>query len=146
MSKVTASIEIPASPEDVWKVVMDPQRLGDWVTIHRRVDSADDGEPRSGFRMEQRIALRGVELRVRWSLEECRPAALAVWHGRGPARSWARTRYALREQDGGTLFQYENEFHAPLGPLGAAASRALVGGASAREGLRALAALRALCG
>lgn len=144
MSKVSASIEIPARPEEVWDLVMDPHRLGDWVTIHRRVESSDEGKPREGFHMAQRIALRGVELRVRWTLQECRPGALAVWDGRGPARSSARIRYLLSEQDGGTLFEYENEFRAPLGPLGAAASRALVGGISEREAQRSLEKLAAL--
>ena len=32
---VSAEIEIAASPEEVYGVMMDPNRLGDWVTIHR---------------------------------------------------------------------------------------------------------------
>jgi hypothetical protein len=35
--------------------------------------------------------------------------------------------------NGGTRFAYRNEFKAPLGPLGAVASRALVGGLPERE-------------
>jgi len=119
-------------------MVMDPSRLGDWVTIHRRLISADAGTPRLGFRMEQQIHLRGVSLDVHWKLVECRPAELAVWEGRGPARSRARTEYALHREDGGTRFDYRNEFRPPLGPVGALVSRALVGGIPEREANRTL--------
>ena len=73
MSLVTASIQIAAPPADVWKMVMDPDRLGDWVTIHRELHHADDGPPRVGYRMDQQIHLRGVSLEIHWKLVDCRP-------------------------------------------------------------------------
>lgn len=144
MSSVTTSIHIPASPAAVWKLVMDPARLEDWVTIHRQLDGHDQGAPRQGYAMDQRICLRGVDFKVHWELVQCEPAQLAVWVGRGPARSHARTEYRLRDERGGTHFDYRNEFKPPLGPLGAAASRALVGGVPQREATRSLERLRAL--
>lgn len=142
MSLVTASIHIDASPQKVWEMVMDPDRLGEWVTIHRGLTHADTGKARVGYRMDQHIHLRGVSMEVRWTLAECDPCALAVWEGRGPARSRAHTEYALRAEDGGTRFDYRNEFHPPFGPLGAIVSRALVGGMPEREAQRTLARLR----
>jgi uncharacterized protein YndB with AHSA1/START domain len=145
MSVVTASIDIAAAPSDVWDTVMDPKRLGDWVTIHRRLRDSDEGPPRVGYRMDQQLHLRGVSIDVHWCLAECSPARHAMWEGRGPARSRARTEYTLTEQpDGHTRFDYRNEFHAPLGPLGALASRALVGGMPQREASRTLERLRDL--
>lgn len=144
MSHVTATIFLPAPPAEVWELVMNPRRLGDWVTIHRRLDHADAGGPHQGYEMEQHICLRGVEFKVSWELVECRPEQLAVWEGHGPARSRARTEYRLAPQDGGTRFDYENEFKAPLGALGAVASRALVGGLPKREANRSLEKLREL--
>jgi uncharacterized protein YndB with AHSA1/START domain len=143
MSTVTASIEIAAPPGLVWQVAMDPRRLGEWVTIHRHLRDGDEGPPRVGFRMDQQINLRGVNLDVHWRLVQCEPDRLAVWEGCGPARSRARTEYHLgATADGGTHFDYRNEFHAPLGPLGAIASRALVGGIPEREATRTLERLR----
>ena len=94
--------------------------------------------------MEQTLCLRGVNFRVRWELTECTAPKRAVWEGHGPARSHAHTEYVLTAQDGGTRFDYRNEFRPPLGPLGAAASRALVGGLPAREAQRSLERLKAL--
>jgi uncharacterized protein YndB with AHSA1/START domain len=138
MSTVSVSTHIAASPEQVWKTVMDPRRLADWVTIHRSLRHVDDGPPRVGYEMDQQIHLRGVNLDVHWRLVDCEPGRLAVWEGRGPARSRARTEYALRPESGGTRFDYRNEFRPPLGPLGALASRALVGGIPEREATRTL--------
>jgi uncharacterized protein YndB with AHSA1/START domain len=144
MSHVTASIHIDATPADVWKTVMNPDRLSDWVTIHRELNHADDGPPRVGYRMDQEIHLRGVSLDIHWKLVDCSPCERAVWEGRGPARSHARTEYILSAaHDGGTRFDYHNEFRAPLGPIGAIVSRALVGGMPEREAKRTLDRLRA---
>jgi len=144
MTVVASTIEIAAPAKDVWDVVMDPHRLGDWVTIHRKLLKAPPAPPREGARMDQTLYLRGVNFRVRWELTKCDAPHHAVWEGRGPARSHARTEYTLAERDGRTRFGYRNEFRPPLGLLGAAAGRALVGGVPARETQRSLEQLKAL--
>jgi uncharacterized protein YndB with AHSA1/START domain len=142
MTLVTACTWIAVPPADVWKMIMDPDRLSDWVTIHRRLLHADDGPPRVGYEMDQQIHMRGVSLEVHWTLIDCRSEELAVWQGRGPARSRARSEYILTAERGGTRFDYRNEFRPPLGPVGALVSRALVGGMPEREARRTLERLR----
>jgi carbon monoxide dehydrogenase subunit G len=140
---VSASTDIAAPPEEVWEMVMDPGRLDEWVTIHRKLLYADEGPPRVGYKMDQQLHLRGVSLEVHWRLVDCSPGERAVWQGRGPARSRAQTQYLLNAVDGGTRFDYRNEFRAPLGPVGALVSRALIGGMPEREAKRTLERLRA---
>lgn len=124
---------------------MDPRRLAEWVTIHRRLRSSDDGPPRVGYRMEQQLYLRGVSIDVHWQLVALTPFERVVWEGRGPARSRARTEYTLRaDGERATHFDYRNEFHVPLGPIGALASRAIVGGMPEREARLTLDRLKAL--
>jgi carbon monoxide dehydrogenase subunit G len=143
MSVVNTSIRLDAPQAEVWDLVMDPARLGDWVSIHRRLLHADGGRARVGYEMEQQISMRGVSLDIHWRLIECATNELAVWQGRGPAHSRALTEYKLSAEDGGTRFDYRNEFRAPLGPIGALASRALVGGMPEREARRSLERLSA---
>jgi len=143
MSVVSASIDTAVAPEQVWRMVMDPDRLAEWVTIHRKLLYADDGAPRVGYKMDQQVHVRGVSLDVHWKLVDCSPSQRAVWEGRGPARSRAKTEYLLTAVDGGTRFAYRNEFRAPLGPFGALVSRALIGGMPEREAHRTLDRLRA---
>jgi uncharacterized protein YndB with AHSA1/START domain len=144
VSEVVTSIDIAAPPEKVWALAMDPERLDEWVTIHRRLHDHDGGPPRMGYTMDQTLHLRGVNFRVHWELVACDSYRHAEWHGRGPARSRAETEYRLTAVDGGTRFDYRNEFKAPLGALGAVASRAVVGGLPRREADASLRKLKAL--
>jgi uncharacterized protein YndB with AHSA1/START domain len=144
MTLVTASIDIAAPPEDVYDVMLDPARLHEWVSIHRRVNSSDDGPPREGYEMNQTLCLRGANFKVNWTLTEGERPERATWEGRGPAHSYARTSYRLSPKGDGTHFEYENEFTAPGGIIGKAASRVLVGGVPQREANRSLAALKGM--
>jgi uncharacterized protein YndB with AHSA1/START domain len=144
MTLVKASIEIDAPPDRVYDTMLDTSLLKDWVTIHRRVNRSDEGEPHEGYGMVQTLCLRGANFKVRWTLTEADRPDRATWEGRGPAHSYARTSYRLTPKDGGTRFDYENEFKAPGGLVGAAASRAIMGGVPEREADRSLQRLKAL--
>ena len=144
MSVVRSSIVIAAAPETVWAVVMDPRRFAEWVSIHRDVRGISEGPPREGARMEQVLHLRGADIRVRWLLVKCTAPLYARWEGRGPARSIAHIEYRLAVAGAGTRFDYQNRFDAPLGAIGALASRTVMGQVPQREADRSLAALRTL--
>jgi uncharacterized protein YndB with AHSA1/START domain len=142
---VETAIDIDVPPEKVWEVVMDPDRLADWVTIHRKLHSVSDRPLKEGSTLEQTLCLRGATFKVRWQVAEEDDRRLVRWEGKGPARSRAETEYRLApDGNGGTRFGYRNEFKAPLGPLGAVASRTLVGGVPERESKRSLQRLKAL--
>src|SRR3954447_2105646 len=138
MSEVVTSIDIAAPPEKVWAVVMDPERFGEWVTIHRKLVSHSDKQ------MEQVLCIHHVNFHVKWDLTTGDEPRHAEWKGKGPARSKAETEYTLEPNGNGTHFEYRLEFKAPLGPLGAAASRALVGGVPEREANASLRKLKEL--
>ena len=133
MGSVRTSIDIAVPPEVVWEFVMDPNNAAKWVTIHRKLKGHSHGELREGYEMQQCLHLRGVNFDVHWTLTEVEAPYYAKWEGRGPVRSKALIVDRLAARDGGTHFDYENDFKAPLGPLGAAASRALTGGVPKRE-------------
>lgn len=145
MSAVKATIEIDAPPAKVWEIVMDPDRLADWVSIHRKLGKVSDRPLKRGSKLEQTLHLRGVNFKVRWEVAELQDGKCTEWEGRGPAHSKARTKYVLADNgNGGTRFDYENEFKAPMGPLGAVASKAIVGGLPKREAQNTLNALKKL--
>ncbi len=76
-------------------------------------------------------------------IEADRPR-LAVWEGDGPAGSSANVVYRLAPEDGGTRFDYENEFALPGGVLGKAAGGLLSAAPGGREARRSLERLRSL--
>ena len=145
MSTVSAKIDIEAPIERVWETVMDPRRLGDWVTIHKSVSNISQSPLRAGSTMDQSMHVRGLTFKVHWTLMAVDSPHHAEWEGGGPAHSRAVIRYELSSDgDGGTTFQYTNEFHVPGGRLGNVASRMIVGATSEREARKSLERLKAL--
>jgi uncharacterized protein YndB with AHSA1/START domain len=145
MNTVNVKTEIEAPIERVWETVMDPNRLKDWVTIHRSLKDVSTQPLRRGSTMDQVLHIRGVSFRVHWTLADVSPPNRAEWEGQGPAHSRARIVYELSSNsDEATVFEYSNEFSPPGGRLGKVASRVIVGAASEREAQNSLQRLKAL--
>ena len=145
MTQVTTSITINATPDDIFNLIMDPERLKDWVTIHRSVKVKSSDPRKAGAKMDQVLQMRGVPFTVHWTLSSVSYPHGAEWNGRGPAGSKALIRYEVSGPDGGpTTFEYTNEFSAPGGPLGNRASKILVGDTAEREAKNSLARLKQL--
>lgn len=143
---VRREIALAAAPEAIYDVVMDPARLGDWVTIHRGLKLAPRGALREGSEMVQSLSMAGLPFDVHWTVVRAERPRDVTWEGRGPARSHARIGYRLRPGDGGgTRFAYSNELELPGGRLGVIASIALSRAPIAdREVDRSLERLRSL--
>jgi uncharacterized membrane protein len=142
VSIVVANIDIAAPIDEVWNKIMDPACIREWVTIVDSIDHVDPGPVRPGFHMDQTLHLRGVRFKVRWTLTHLDAPNFARWEGLGPARSTAVTEDRLTWNDGHTRVDYRNEFRTPLGPLGAAASRVIVGGIPQKEATASLRRLK----
>lgn len=137
---VERSISLDARPEEVWKVIMDPRRLEDWVSIHRELKEAPPGRLRKGSELAQSLKVAGQTFDVRWKVTEAERPRRVTWDGRGPLGTRARVVYELAAEEDGTRFDYLNEYELPGGALGAVAGRAVAGKAG-RESERSLALL-----
>lgn len=145
MSTVHKKIRIDAPIDRVWDTIMDPNRFGDWVTIHRGVTNVSSNPRAKGATMDQSMHMRGLKFRVHWTLTDIDAPHFAEWRGRGPAHSEARIQYKLAaDGDGATEFEYTNEFHVPGGRLGGVATQMIVGSASEREAQNSLQRLKEL--
>ena len=123
--KVERDTHIAAPPERVYEIVMDPRRLEEWVSIHKSLDEAPDGNLRKGSELTQELKLAGRTFHVHWTVVENDPCKRVVWEGEGPMHSGASVVYEFREEEGGTDFYYANEYHLPGGRLGALAGPAI---------------------
>lgn len=141
--KVEREIDIAAAPEDVYAILMDAERLEDWVTIHDELLEAPDGPLKKGSELTQRLKIAGRCFTVRWTVVENERARRVVWKGRGPMRSKASAVYQLSPDGDGTHFSYLNEYNLPGGPLGRLAGP-VVGRVTAGELDRSLERLRRL--
>src|ERR687885_2502979 len=102
MGRVEVEILLAAGADAVWDLVSDVRRLDAWVTIHRGVERADDGELREGYAMTQRLELNGADFTVDWTAVGVDAPRLLRWEGSGPGGSQAVTEYRLAADDGGT--------------------------------------------
>jgi carbon monoxide dehydrogenase subunit G len=140
--KVEREIELDAPREEVYRLLMDPNRLGEWVTIHEGFEGSPD-ELSQGTEMTQHLKVAGRRFSVRWKVTGDDRPSRVTWEGQGPARTNARVIYDLEESDGGTRFTYVNEYELPGGAAGRIAGRA-VSGAAGREVERSLERLKGL--
>ena len=124
--KVEREVDIAASPQDIYDIVMDPRRLKDWVSIHEKLESAPDGAVRKGSKIVQYLKLAGRSFKVEWTVTENDKAKRVVWEGKGPLRSKAKVVYDMSDAtEQGTHFVYLNEYDLPGGGLGKMAGPAV---------------------
>ena len=97
---------------------MDPRRLADWVSIHKRLEDAPRASSKKGSELTQKLRLAGKDFKVAWTVVEDDAAKRVVWEGKGPARSKAKVIYEFTPAGDGTRFNYVNEYDLPGGALG----------------------------
>ena len=124
--RVERTIEIEAPPDRVYDLVMDPKRLGEWVTIHAGLKQSPEGGLREGSELVQSLKLAGRHFDVHWEVVQAEKPKRVVWEGKGPVHSRAKVVYDLdADGDGKTCFSYMNEYSMPGGPLGRIAAGVL---------------------
>lgn len=143
MTKLEREIHIDAAPEAVYTKLMDPDCLGEWVTIQDGIEEAPEGDLEQGDVLVQRCKVAGQKFRLRWKVKKADRPHKTVWEGSGPLGTKARVTYDLAENDGGTRFTYTNEYDLPGGVAGRIAGKAVVG-ASGGEADRTLERLKKL--
>ena len=123
--KVERSTRVAAPPKRLYDVIMDPHRLGDWVTIHQRLEDAPPSPLKKGSQLTQCLKLAGKTFKVHWTVVENQPCERVRWEGRGPVASKARVEYRFEPAGEGTDFFYLNEYDLPGGALGRFAGKAV---------------------
>jgi carbon monoxide dehydrogenase subunit G len=139
--EVRESIDLPAAPEEVFDLLMDVDRLGDWVTAHRAIVDEPPGPLSVGSSFTQKLRLAGVSFKVGWEVTRLDRPRLVEWRGKGPGGSDARVCYSLAGNGTGTRFDYVNEFRLPGGKLAQVAGKAVGEGrarSEARDSLQRL--------
>jgi uncharacterized protein YndB with AHSA1/START domain len=146
VTKLEREITIDAPRDAVYDVLLDPDCLGEWVTIQEELEEAPEGRDlKPGDELRQRMKVAGRRFKLSWTVIESERPARVVWEGHGPMGSKAKAVYELSENgSGGTRFSYMNQYDLPGGFAGKLAGRAVVK-ASGGEADRSLERLKALC-
>jgi carbon monoxide dehydrogenase subunit G len=142
--EVRESIDLPAPREEVFELLIDLDRLGEWVTAHRAIVGEPPDRLEEGSSFTQKLRLAGVPFKVGWEVTRLERPQLVEWRGNGPGGSDARVCYSLAGNGGGTRFDYVNEFRLPGGKLAQVAGRAVGEGRARHEARESLARLQRL--
>ena len=143
---VRESIDLNASIDEVWELLMDPRRLGEWVSAHRKLEEDPELPLQEGSRFKQKLGIGPISFRVEWEILEVETPNRARWLGKGPAGTSADVTYELSEIEEGTRFVYINEYKLPGGLAGRAAKGAFSSAVGSREARRSLKAFQKVLG
>lgn len=142
MPEVTQSVDIPASPQQVWDVATDLSRYGEWNSSHT---GFPEGTPSTeeGATFTEKITIMGMPGEAKWTIAEVSAPERTVWNGEGPMGIVLGTRLELAPSGDGTTVSISVSFDGgPLaGPMGATvAASAEKGAAESLEKLKGLVA------
>lgn len=141
---IQETVELDAPPEEVWELLMDPGRLGDWVGPHRKLEDVPELPLKTGDRFRQRLGFGPIAFWVTWEVVEAERPSRARWVGEGPKGTKAEAIYELSPSDSGTTFHYTNDYELPGGIAGATARKAFSASAGGREARKSLKRLTAI--
>ena len=108
MASVTKSVTLPGTPEEAFAFASDPNRFGEWLTIHSGWPNGvpDVGE---GEEFTQKLTMMGMPADVTWKVEELTPTS-SVMSGVGPMGVQLKTKISAVAGDDGSEVSYESEF------------------------------------
>jgi len=139
MGSVTTSIEVQCPLNDLWELVTETERLGEWVTLHRALLSKPTTPLSVGSEFRQQLSAGGVRLKIDWKVSAISEPTSITWSGRGPFGSRATAKYNLTALSPNTTrFDYRNDFKPPGGVVGSVATKLVTDAFSKREAERSL--------
>ena len=83
MAKVSASVEVPLSPQEAWEHASDLSRYSEWLTIHRVWRSKLPETLDKGAVVESIVEVKGMYNRIAWTIVNFRPPESMTLDGVG---------------------------------------------------------------
>lgn len=69
MAHATVSKEIPSSQDAVWKVISNPQRFEEWLTLHTKWKSEPPAELALGSKISEVLTIMGMANTIDWNVD-----------------------------------------------------------------------------
>lgn len=83
MAKVSASVEVPLSPQEAWEHASDLSRYKEWLTIHRVWRSKLPETLDKGAVVESIVEVKGMPNRIAWTIVNFKPPETMTLNGVG---------------------------------------------------------------
>ena len=83
MAKVSASVEVPLSPQEAWQHASDLARYKEWLTIHRVWRSKLPETLDKGTVVDSIVEVKGMPNRISWTIVNFKPPETMTLNGVG---------------------------------------------------------------
>ena len=133
MAKVSASVEVPLSPEQAWTHACDLARYKEWLTIHRVWRSRLPETLDKGTQVESIVEVKGMPNRIQWTIVNFTPPQTIALDGLGAGgvkvKLIGKVRPASRDGVAGSVVTMDVHLGGPalFGPIGMIVAAALRG-------------------
>ena len=144
MARIERQIEIARSPQHVFALLTDLDRLPEWATIVIDTREVSDQPLRKGCTFRQTLKLFGRELETEWRVEELAPPRHVAYAATAPGGGTLTMRQTVEPSDRGSRVALELDYELPGGWLGELLDRRVVEQHNEREADRSLQQLKHL--
>jgi uncharacterized membrane protein len=122
MTEIRKSTDIEASPEDVFTLLTDLDRLPDWSTITVTTHDAPDQPLSKGDTFRQTLRVMGRQLDTDWTVTELDRPRHVAYEAKGPAGAALRMAQTVEASGDGSRVSFELDYELPGGAVGGLAA------------------------
>ncbi|MBC7973966.1 MAG: SRPBCC family protein [Myxococcales bacterium] len=145
MVHITRQIDVAATPEAVFAVLTDLDRLPEWATIVADTrDVSDDRPLQTGCTFRHTIRVMGQELDTDWQVTELGSGRLLAYEASSALGGRLGMTQTIMPRAGGSTVRLEVDYDLPGGFLGDLLDVAVLEAQNEREAERSLQNLKAL--
>ena len=122
MGQISATLELDASPEDVWALCSNPHNFEKWLTLHVKWKGDVPAEFTQGSQVTEVISMMGMPNTITWTVDEYDAPRKVAISGTGMAGVKVGIDLAVSPEGAGSRFDLTANFEGQMivGALGKA--------------------------
>lgn len=121
MPAVNETVELPASPEQVWEKIARLDNYAQWMATHVGFGDGRPDELTAEATFKEKVKIMGMPGEISWTVVDASSPKRLELDGKGPMGTKMHSVLELEPIDSGTRLNAENEFGgAALGPMSGA--------------------------
>jgi uncharacterized protein YndB with AHSA1/START domain len=123
MGHYQKTFRVEASPQRLWELMSDPDRLPEWNGAFDRIEDVTGPLDEVGTTYTQVMRVAGIELTGHWEITEVEPTRRRRFQGTPPGCAACTGSETFETVEGGTDYTVEMDYTLRGGPFGVALDR-----------------------
>ena len=144
MTRIERAIEIDASPEQVFELLTDLDRLQEWATIAGDTENPPAKPLSQGATWKHKVKVAGMELEGDWRVVAIERPQLVEYEATRSGGGWLKMRQEVAPSPQGSRVELQVDYELPLGALGQAVDKLVVERRNEREAEESLQNLKSI--